>query len=68
VVTGLVFLFNFSKLPPVNRASQVMLRDLEPARIETFDGSCNWQLATRAVHNGASAGVAFGGGIFENFA
>ena len=36
--------FNFRKRPPVNRASQFALRDLEAAEPETVNGSCK-QLA-----------------------
>jgi hypothetical protein len=43
--TELWVYFNFRKRPPVNRASQFALRDLEPAEPETVNGSCNSQLA-----------------------
>jgi len=37
--------FNCRKCPPVNRALQVTLGDLEAAVKGTVNGSCNWQLA-----------------------
>jgi hypothetical protein len=42
---GVVVFFNCRKHPPVNSASQVALRDLEPAGTETVSRSCNSQLA-----------------------
>jgi hypothetical protein len=42
--------FNSRKRPPVNRASQVTLCDLEPVVTGTDGGSCNSQLSLFTVH------------------
>lgn len=47
--------FNCRKRPPVNRASQVTLRDLEPVGTGTGSRRCNLQLATRFAHERAAA-------------
>jgi hypothetical protein len=66
MVTELRVFRNCRKHPPVNRASQVTLRYLEPAGMRTVSGSCNSQVVTRAVYSRGAARVAAGGGIFQN--
>ena len=45
VVMGLWMSFNCRKHPPVNHASQVTLRDVEPVGTGIVSGSCAWQFA-----------------------
>jgi len=66
-IVGLLPWFsNCHKSPPVNRVSQVTIRDLQIAGKGRISGSSKLQLATRAVHNRAAKWVTAGGGIFEN--
>jgi hypothetical protein len=56
--------FNCRQDCPVNRVSEIMLRDFEPAGTGTVSGSSKSQLALFTVeHQGRFAA---GGGTFEN--